>query len=176
MAFDFPNAPSDGSTFSPAGGPVYTYTGGVWKALYPNPPQVSLVPDAPANGNTYARQNNAWVSLTGGAVDATPPGTVIMFAGTAPPTGYLKANGASLLRAMYPNLFAAIGTLYGAADGTHFNVPDLRGEFVRAFDDARGVDSGRAMGSAQAEATKAHTHTASADAQGTHSHGAVTGS
>ena len=80
-----------------------------------------------------------------------PVGTVIYTAGTSPPAGYLRANGAELPRAVYSELFAAIGTAYGAGDGSStFNLPDLRGEFLRSWDDGRGADSGRALASAQA--------------------------
>ncbi len=76
--------------------------------------------------------------------------TVIYVAQNTAPTGYLKANGAAISRATYADLFAAIGTTFGSGNGsTTFNVPDLRGEFVRGWDDGRGVDSGRAFGSAQ---------------------------
>jgi microcystin-dependent protein len=56
-----------------------------------------------------------------------PPGTVFPFAGTSAPTGYLICDGSSLLRASYVDLFGAIGTTWGAVDGTHFTLPDLRG-------------------------------------------------
>jgi microcystin-dependent protein len=91
---------------------------------------------------------------------ATPPsGSIIWYAANAAPTGYLKANGALISRTTYANLFAAIGTTFGVGDGsTTFAVPDLRGEFARGWDDARGVDSGRAFGSAQAQDYKSHNH------------------
>lgn len=96
-------------------------------------------------------------------------GSVIFTAKSTPPTGFLKANGAAISRTTYSALFAAIGTTFGAGNGvTTFNVPDLRGEFVRGWDDARGVDSGRVFGSAQGSANLSHTH--STDSQGTHSH------
>lgn len=80
----------------------------------------------------------------------TPAGTVITVAMNTAPTGYLKANGAAVSRTTYADLFAAIGTTFGAGNGsTTFNLPDLRGEFIRGWDDGRGVDSGRAFGSAQ---------------------------
>lgn len=92
-----------------------------------------------------------------------PVGAVIYTAGSAAPTGYLKANGAAVSRATYAALFAVIGTTYGAGDGAStFNLPDLRGEFVRGWDDARGVDAGRAAGSAQADALQNITGTFSA--------------
>lgn len=77
-------------------------------------------------------------------------GAVAMFARNTAPTGWLKANGALVSRTTYATLFAAIGTTFGAGDGsTTFKLPDLRGEFPRGWDDARGVDTGRAFGSAQ---------------------------
>jgi phage-related tail fiber protein len=89
-----------------------------------------------------------------------PPGLVGYFGGSAAPVGWLKANGAAVSRAAYADLYAAIGTTFGAGDGfTSFNLPDLRGEFVRGWDDGRGVDSGRALGSAQGDLLKSHTHT-----------------
>nr|DAO97915.1 MAG TPA: tail collar fiber protein [Caudoviricetes sp.] len=88
-----------------------------------------------------------------------PSGAVLYFAGKTAPSGWLKANGAAVSRSTYAALFAAIGTTYGTGDGrSTFNLPDLRGEFVRGWDDGRGVDNGRVFGSAQADEFKAHTH------------------
>lgn len=79
-----------------------------------------------------------------------PVGSVVYVAKSSAPTGYLKANGAVISRTAYAALFAEIGTTFGAGDGaTTFNVPDLRGEFVRGYDDGRGIDSGRTLGSWQ---------------------------
>lgn len=91
------------------------------------------------------------------------PGALQAFAMSSAPSGWLKANGAAISRTTYAALFAAIGTTYGAGDGsTTFNLPDLRGEFVRGWDDARGVDSGRAFGSSQADQMPSHTHSLAA--------------
>ena len=88
-----------------------------------------------------------------------PSGAVMYFAGQTAPTGWLKANGAAVSRTAYAALFAAIGTTYGAGDGrSTFNLPDLRGEFIRGWDDGRGIDRGRVFGSAQSDELKAHTH------------------
>ena len=93
------------------------------------------------------------------ATDLTPAGTVIWTARSSAPTGYLKANGAPVSRSTYATLFSAIGTIYGAGDGsTTFNLPDLRGEFVRGWDDGRGLDPGRAFGSVQAQSYQSHAH------------------
>jgi microcystin-dependent protein len=67
------------------------------------------------------------VSPPGSVFAAVPPGFVNMYAGPSAPLGWLFCNGSSLLQATYPALFAAIGTTFGSADGSHFNVPDLRG-------------------------------------------------
>ncbi|WP_323947172.1 phage tail-collar fiber domain-containing protein [Aeromonas caviae] len=80
-----------------------------------------------------------------------PPSLVAYFARNTAPTGWLKANGAAVSRTAYADLFAAIGTMFGAGDGFNtFNLPDLRAEFIRGWDDGRGVDSARAFGGQQA--------------------------
>ncbi len=99
-----------------------------------------------------------WVRCDG--IEVAPPGKTAHFAMSTPPLGWLKANGAAVSRTAYAALFAAIGTMYGAGDGsTTFNLPDMRGEFVRGWDDGRGVDSGRVFGSAQADELRSHAHT-----------------
>jgi len=83
-------------------------------------------------------------------IESVPTGALMHFSMNTPPTGWLKANGASISRTTYSALFDAIGTTFGAGDGsTTFGLPDLRGEFLRGWDDGRGVDSGRSFGSAQ---------------------------
>ncbi len=97
---------------------------------------------------------------SGAAVLSLSAGAVQYFAKNTPPTGWLKANGALVSRTTYAALFAEIGTMFGAGDGsTTFGLPDLRGEFIRGWDDGRGADSGRAFGSAQADELKSHQHT-----------------
>ncbi|HCM6673365.1 tail fiber protein [Klebsiella pneumoniae] len=78
------------------------------------------------------------------------PGDIKYTARSTAPTGWLKANGDAVSRTTYAALFAAIGTTFGAGDGsTTFNLPDLRGEFIRGWDDGRGVDPQRDLGSWQ---------------------------
>lgn len=104
-------------------------------------------------------------------IDMTPAGTVIWTARNTAPTGYVKANGAAISRTTYSALFSAIGTTFGSGDGsTTFNVPDLRGEFVRGWDDGRGIDTSRTFGSAQSSANLAHQHTGTTSGVGNHSH------
>ena len=99
--------------------------------------------------------NLSFVALTA----AVPTGSVHQMATTVVPAGYLKCNGAAISRTTYADLFAVIGTTWGAGDGsTTFNVPELRGEFVRGWDDGRGIDSGRSFASSQSSRNLAHTH------------------
>jgi hypothetical protein len=119
------------------------------------------------------------LNLNGTAVTATaaqineglaPPGSVIFHAANTAPTGYLKANGAAVSRSVYSDLDAAIycGDALNATaafgyrctdplnpstsrstTGTHIVLPDGRSEFIRGWDDGRGIDVGREFGSAQ---------------------------
>lgn len=66
------------------------------------------------------------------SASANPTGTIIAYSANNVPTGYLKCEGQAVSRTEYNNLFNIIGTTYGNGDGsTTFNVPDLRGEFLR---------------------------------------------
>jgi microcystin-dependent protein len=106
-----------------------------------------------------------------------PAGVVIYRAANAAPEGYLKANGAAISRATYAALFSVIGTAYGAGDGAStFNLPDLRGEFLRGFDDGRGVDANRTFGSVQTSQNLSHSHGGGTGGAGAHSHSAWTDS
>lgn len=122
--------------------------------------------------NTQAA-NKAYVDS---ASSKTPAGTIITFASATIPDAYLKANGALVSRTVYSALFTAIGTTFGAGDGsTTFALPDLRGYFPRGWDDGRGIDASRIFGSLQNDELKAHSHTISNfDLTGTSSGGAST--
>jgi len=77
-------------------------------------------------------------------------GQVAFFAMETAPSGWIKANGATISRITYAALFAKIGTIFGVGDGsTTFQLPDLRGEFIRGWDNSRGVDTSRIFGSQQ---------------------------
>lgn len=92
-------------------------------------------------------------------IDLTPAGIIKAHGAATAPNGYLKCNGAAVSRTTYAALFAAIGTTWGAGDGsTTFNVPELRGEFLRGLDDGRGIDTGRALNVFQAGDIQSHTH------------------
>ena len=82
--------------------------------------------------------------------DTSPTGTIIMYGTDTPPTGYLECDGSEIDRTTYADLFAVIGTTWGAGDGsTTFDLPDFRGEFLRGWDNGRGIDSGRAFATDQ---------------------------
>lgn len=70
------------------------------------------------------------VGPVGPAGPTIPSGIVTMYAGATAPEGYLLCNGAEIKRADYPALFTAIGTTWGAGDGsTTFRIPDLQNRF-----------------------------------------------
>lgn len=88
-----------------------------------------------------------------------PPGTIIFNAGDTELAGYLRADGAAHSRVTYAALFAQIGITYGPGDGiATFNVPDLRGEFLRGLDKGRGIDVNRVLGDLQLDALQTHVH------------------
>lgn len=123
---------------------------GTGSPAFPNGLRVNNIVDATGGAN----------AMINGDVPVTGRGQIAFFAISTPPTGWLKANGALVSRTTYAGLFAVIGTTYGSGDGsTTFALPDLRGEFLRAWDDGRGVDSARAFASAQSSQNLAHTHT-----------------
>lgn len=114
--------------------------------------QSQNVTDTLTNAQIAQYLYNAIVGIVPIPVEV-PAGSVMFISANSAPSGYLKANGAAVSRSTYSGLFAAIGTTYGAGNGsTTFNVPDLRGEFLRGLDDGRGVDPSRALGTAQLDA------------------------
>jgi hypothetical protein len=68
-----------------------------------------------------------------------PVGSIFCFPIDTPPTGYLECNGSSLDTTTYADLFAILGYKYGGS-GSNFSLPDLRGQFVRGFDNGAGTD------------------------------------
>ena len=98
---------------------------------------------------------SAWGEIANGV----PAGSVFSFATSTVPSGYLECNGAAVSRSTYASLFSSISTTWGVGDGSStFNLPDLRGQFVRGWDNSAGVDSGRSFASSQSDQNKAHNH------------------
>ena len=94
------------------------------------------------------------------SVTLIPTGMIAPFAMSTAPTGWIECDGSAVSRTTYADLFTALGTTHGSGDGSStFNVPDLRGEFIRGWDNGKGTDSGRTFGSSQTDAFQAHKHT-----------------
>ena len=89
------------------------------------------------------------------------------------PDGYLECNGQLLSRTTYAALFNVIGTRYGNTSGSNFRVPDLRGEFVRGFDNGRNIDNNRTIGSSQVSNNLLHDHTVDIQSQNHHITGTI---
>ena len=86
-------------------------------------------------------------SLTTAQPFGVPTGTILDFAGTTAPEGYLACYGQAVSRTTYANLFAVISTIYGAGDlSTTFNLPDLRGRVAAGQDDMGGTSANRLTG------------------------------
>ncbi|HED3076192.1 TPA: phage tail protein [Citrobacter amalonaticus] len=105
--------------------------------------------DKSANGTDIADISAFLNNLGLGAGSALPVGVPVPWPIAAVPAGWLKCNGASFTAAQYPKLALAYPAL---------KVPDLRGEFIRGWDDGRGVDSGRTLNSWQDSDNKTHAH------------------
>ena len=117
-----------------------------------------------ASGSYAPATGIAPSAITGTAVITTdsrlvPAGAVMPFAMNSEPSGWLQANGDLVSRSTYSALFSAIGTTYGSGDGsTTFNLPDLRGYFLRGSGtNIDGTASGN-FGSRQSDDVKPHTH------------------
>lgn len=100
-------------------------------------------------------------------------GSITTWPVIAIPTGYLECDGTSILRSEFNDLFLVLGVTYGNVDGNTFNLPDLRGEFIRGFDNGAGNDpdaggrtsrgdtpatTGDNVGTKQADEFESHTH------------------
>lgn len=84
-----------------------------------------------------------------GEGSALPVGVPVPWPSATPPTGWLKCNGAPFSAEEYPELAKVYPAL---------KLPDLRGEFIRGWDDGRGVDSGRVVLTGQSQSVQQHTH------------------
>jgi microcystin-dependent protein len=119
------------------------------------------------------------------AENGVPSGTILPFGGPKSkiPAGYLACDGAIYNSTMYPTLFNAIGNAWGGS-GTSFNVPDLRGQFLRGAAEGQGTDpdrgsryakhsggaSGDNVGSYQNNEMQSHNHSGNTSTNGNHSH------
>lgn len=168
--------------------PTYTTNYNIPKPLVNDPQDEDLWGDYLNDGMDIIDATMA--SISGGGGGGTPSGTVADYAGASAPSGWQLCYGQAINRVTYAALFTAIGTAYGAGDGsTTFNLPDCRGRVVAGKDDMGGTSANRltnqtgglngdtlgATGGAEThvltEAQLAsHTHTGSTDTAGAHTH------
>lgn len=117
-------------------------TGAIFKSK-----NFSDVPD-----KTAARNNLNVPSKDEVLYNSVPIGMILPYWGTVAPAGYLPCSGQTITSGTFPELVTFLG------GGSSQVLPDLRGEFLRGWDDGRGVDTGRAIKTWQADELKAHTH------------------
>ena len=125
---------------------------------------------------TAAKLDSAAVSVL------MPSGSLMPYAGSSAPTGYLLCDGAAISRTTFSALFALVGTTYGSGDGSStFNIPDLRGRVIAGQDDMGGVSanrltglSGGVDGDILGGSGGAETHTLSIAQMPAHTHGLST--
>ena len=155
-------SPTFSGTVTSAGDLILTGTGSLQL-----PSGTTAQRPTPATGdirfNTTLTQFEGYNGTGWGEIaNGVPAGSVFTFATTTVPSGYLECNGAAVSRSTYASLFSSISTTWGVGDGSStFNLPDLRGQFVRGWDNSAGVDSGRSFASSQSDQNKEHNHTAS---------------
>jgi microcystin-dependent protein len=110
------------------------------------------------NGNVTGSTGNT-VNPALCATDYAPIGTVMYFARSTPPAGWLVCDGTSQLKSAFPDLAGVLGNTFGTSTNTTFVLPDLRGEFLRGWSNGRtGVDVGRVFGNSQLDELKSHYH------------------
>jgi microcystin-dependent protein len=119
-----------------------------------------LIPTATAGDSSAKGASTAFVQNA--IAQLVPTGTILAFGGVTAPNGFLICNGSAISRTTYANLFAVIGTRYGAGNGsTTFNLPKLNdGSFVRGVDSGSvGTKYSASLPPLTATSAGAHTHT-----------------
>jgi len=138
----------------------------------------TLINDTDCIGDSRIVINTNFTNLDNALCNVYNPfvGMVVAFPSTIAPTGFLKLNGATINRTTYSNLWnfaLSSGNLattetekslsawgkFGPGDGANtYTLPDLRGEFIRGYDDGRGIDLSRLIGTWQVDMFKSHIH------------------
>jgi|GEM_PF-1135422 len=138
-------------------------------AQQPNSPQPGWIRHNTTTTLLEYFNGSAWMPATNAV---SPAGMIAPFPTSTCPTGWLEADGAAISRTTYAALFTALGTSYGAGNGsTTFNLPDYRGYFMRGWSHGSGNDPDAAsrtnrgdgttadnVGSKQNDAFQDHTH------------------
>ena len=129
------------------------------------PPDGSVSSAKIADGAITSAKLNSSITLI-------PTGMIAPFPTSGVPTGWLECNGSAVSRTTYADLFALISDDYGNGDGsTTFNLPDLRGQFIRGYANGQATDpdrasrtdrgdgtTGDAVGTKQDHAVEEHSH------------------
>ena len=136
--------------------PGYTFSGDTNTGIYrPGADAFSLVcggvsiidlttTAATINKNITAASATLTQDFKNTGLGSVPVGTVVDYAGTSAPSGWLFCYGQAVSRTTYSALFTALSTTYGTGDGsTTFNLPDLRGRVGAGKDDMGGASAGR---------------------------------
>lgn len=109
-----------------------------------NPATGLLVYQTDGNSGFYYYNGSSWIDLPNTSNSTVPTGTVVSYAGSTAPAGWLLCDGLAINRTTYANLFAAIGSTYGNGNGSStFNLPDLRGRIVFGVDNMGGTSANR---------------------------------
>ena len=133
-----------------------------------NSTQIATTAFAIGAAAAVQQQLNAAIIALNTAIAATRPvpvGAVFHMQRSTVPTGYLEANGQAVSRTTYVDLWNYLGQPNTGNGSTTFNVIDLRGEFIRGWDDGRGIDTNRIIGSWQESTNIAHNHGFAGDDQ-----------
>ncbi|MEX0597430.1 MAG: tail fiber protein, partial [Candidatus Paceibacterota bacterium] len=102
-----------------------------------------------------------------------PIASIMIYAGTSAPDGYLLCDGSAVSRTTYVDLFSAIGTIYGAGNGsTTFNLPNLTGRMIIGVNPSFPLSTtgGSSFHTLTIPQLPAHNHTGTTDSSGSHSH------
>jgi microcystin-dependent protein len=163
-----PQAPASQLPAGASTGQVITWNGSAWIPQNTANP----LPGGSASGQILTWNGSSWVAQS--PAGQIPAGTIMPYAGNGVPSGWMLCDGAVVNSANYPALYSAIGTSWGIGGGGagNFNLPDLRGMFLRGKDFTAGKDpdagsrtasnaggsTGNNVGSVQADAFQGHRH------------------
>ena len=103
-----------------------------------------------------------------------PTGTVLPYAGSTTPGGYLICDGSAISRTTYATLFSVIATTYGAGNGsTTFNLPNLVNRMIYGADESVGITSGNSTATLTNDNLPSHSHSITIDSGGAHTHSII---
>lgn len=160
-----PNASAQLDISSTSKGLLMPRMTGAQRSAISAPATGLLVFQTDGSAGMYYYTGSSWIRLQS-EVDANPSGTILPFAGTVAPSGYVLCDGTSYSRTTYASLYSAIGTTFGSADAATFRVPDLRGRTMIGAGTGSGL-SARSVG----QTGGAETHTLTTNEMPSHNHG-----